>query len=120
MNAVVADARDWALKMVHRESRGPGDRDRAMAAVARRCRVTPSLIRSLHYRPPKDIWASAYFSIAGAYRAECEKQRKLLDHELQITAAKAGADAPLVRAAAALAGAGLGSGSGSGPDAPEN
>ena len=108
MNAVVSDARDWATKMVRRESRGVGDLDRAMVTVARRCGVTPLLIRSLHYRPPKDIWASTYFRIACAYRDECEKQRKLLENELEITAAKAGADAYLVGAARALAGAGAG------------
>lgn len=104
MTAFVADAREWATRMVRREARGSGDLDRAMGAVARRCGVTPSLIRSLHYRPPKDLWASAYFALASAYVAECEKQRKLLEHEIEITAAKAGTDAPLVRAARALAG----------------
>ena len=102
MSAYVASAREWAVEMVRRESRGSGDRDRAMATVARRCGVTPSLIRSLHYRPPKNLVVTAYFAIASAYRDECEKQRKRLEHEIAITAAKVGFDAAVVRAARGL------------------
>jgi hypothetical protein len=106
MSAYVAEARHWAINMVRRESRGSGDRDRAMEAVARRCGggVTPSLIRSLHYRPPKNLLVTAYFAIASAYQAECEKQRKLLEHEIEITAAKVGVDSSAVGAARALVG----------------
>jgi hypothetical protein len=105
MNTIVSDAREWARQMVHAESRGSGDLDRAMAAVARRCGVTVSLIRSLHYRPPKDLWASCYFKIASAYRAECERQARKIEHEIAITSAKVGSTSVFVRAAAALAGA---------------
>ena len=104
MSAVVADARKWAVQMVKTETRGSGDLERAMETVARRCDVTVSLIRSLHYRAPKDIWATCYFKIASAYRVECERQAKLLEHELQITAAKVGSSASLVGAARALVG----------------
>ena len=102
MSAYVAEASDWAKKMVRRDSRGSGDSGRAMAAVARRCGVTPSLIWALHYRPPKNLLVTAYFALASQYRDECEKQRKLLEHEIEVTAAKVGADSAAVGAARAL------------------
>ncbi len=113
---VVHEARDWAMKMVRWDARASGDLSGAMARVARRCGVTRSLIWALHYRPPKDIWTSAYFKLHEAYRAECERQAKLFDHEFKIAAAKAGPGAPFVRAAVVVAGEGLGGSAA--PDAP--
>ena len=108
--ALVDEARDWAQKMVWAEAGRSGDLARAMEAGARRAGVTRSLIWSLHYRPPKDVWATAYFKLRGAYAAECARQAKLLDHEIALTAALTGPDSALLRAGAAVAGKALGQG----------
>jgi hypothetical protein len=111
MSAIVAEAREWANALVRLEARGPGDLDRAMRRVESRYGVPFSILWTLRYRAPKDILASVYFSLRAAYLAECERQQKRFDHELEIARARtagqeaSGSCAPLVRAAVAVAGA---------------
>ena len=50
---------DWAAYLTRAESRGPGDYVAAMGRVARKAKVTRSLIWALHYRKPKDVWTKA-------------------------------------------------------------
>ena len=45
--------------------------------------------------------ASVYLRLQAAYRAECERQQKLLEHELSITKAKTGVAGAFARAASA-------------------
>jgi hypothetical protein len=108
MTMAVKQAREWADELIRAEARGPSDFGEAMRRVARKIGVSYSTLRGLRYRPPKDVGVSLYLTLHAAYRAECERQARLFDHEIKITAAKAGADAPLVRAAAFVAGADLG------------
>ncbi len=102
--AVVARAKAWAHDLVARESRGPGDTENAMRRLGARYGIPYRLLWGLRYRPPKDLLASAYLAIARAYEAERDRQMRQLQHELQITTAKAGPASRLIRAAAALAG----------------
>jgi hypothetical protein len=100
--ALVSDARSWANNLILREARGPGDTENAMRRLAARYGLDFGALWSLRYRPPKRIFADVYFSLKAAYEAECERQLRLLEHELAITKAKAGADHPAVRAVEAL------------------
>jgi hypothetical protein len=104
MPSAIADAREWAKFLVHRESRGPGDRENAMERVARRHGLTRGLLWSLLYRPPKDMLVSKFMSLQAAYIAECERQENALRHERQITEAKSLLSKALVRAADFVAG----------------
>lgn len=102
--AVIEDARTMARHLVNREAKGPGDTENAMRRIEARYGVSFSTLWGLRYRAPKDMMASAYFRLQAAYQAECERQMRQIEHELEITKAKAGAASALVRAASALAG----------------
>jgi hypothetical protein len=102
--AIVDDARLLWRSLVTRESRGPGDTDNAMRRLARRHGLDYGALWSLRYRPPKAVLAGFYLSLRSAYAAECERQLRLLRHELEITKAKAGPDLNSVRSAEALVG----------------
>lgn len=102
--SAVEQARGWAGEMVRREMRGPCDTDNAMRRVANRYGIPRRVFHTLRYRAPKDIGASVYLKLLAAYEAECERQRKLLDHELTITKAISGPHCAAVRAAEALVG----------------
>ena len=101
--AFVDDAASKARWIVQREVRGPGDLDNAMRRVEARHGLPYSLLWSLRYRRSKDILTSYYVAILNAYEAECERQKKLIEHERAITRAKSGFAASLVSAADALA-----------------
>jgi len=103
MSSAVAEAREWAKVLVHREMNGPGDLPNAMRRVERRHGIPYSMLYSLRYRPPKDMLISAYLRLREAYLAECERQEKLLRHEREIASTKTLAAAALVRAADAVA-----------------
>jgi hypothetical protein len=103
--ALVSDARQWANNLVQREARGPGDTENAMRRVSQRYGVDYSALWALRYRPPKRVFADIYFALRHAYEAECERQLRQLEHELEITRAKAGPNHAAVRAAETLVGA---------------
>lgn len=101
MSAAVQEAQKWANALVLRESRGPGDLPNAMDRLERRYGVSRGLLWALRYRPPRDILMGAYLSIRAAYLADCERQKRLLEHEIAITKATLG-DTAEVGAAEAL------------------
>src|SRR3954451_645702 len=105
-DALVSDARAWANKLVLRESRGPGDTENAMRRLSARYGLDYGALWGLRYRPPKRIFADVYFALAAAYQAECERQQRVLAHDIAKTKAIAGAHHPAVRAAEAVVGAG--------------
>lgn len=100
----VDDAAYWAKHLTLRESRGPGDTGNAMRRLESRYGVPYSALWSLRYRRPKDIVTSVYMRLRAAYEAECERQMRLLQIELEITRAKAGPLSSAVVAAEALVG----------------
>lgn len=103
-DTAVDQAASWARELTQREARGPGDLNNAWQRLEARYGVPASTFWSLRYRKPKDILASIYFRLRGAYEAECERQMRKLRHELEVTKAIAGADHAAVRAAEALVG----------------
>ncbi len=98
----VDQAAGWARALTQSEARGPGDLDNAWQRLEARYGVPASTFWSLRYRKPKDIVASIYLRLRGAYEAECQRQMRKLHHEIEITKAIAGADHAAVRAAEAL------------------
>lgn len=95
-------AAGWADRLVKFESRGPGDLDGAMRRVARRHGLNYTLFWKLRYRRPKDVMASAFFTLRDAYRAECARQQGRLADELELTKAVAGPHCPDLSAVEAL------------------
>jgi hypothetical protein len=83
----VATAQKMASAIVQREARGPGDLENAMRRIEQRYGVPYSFLWSLRYRPPKNLMVSAWTALRNAYRAECQRQARLLEHELKMTEA---------------------------------
>lgn len=101
-DAFVGNARDWANELVRRESKGPGDYENAMRRLEARYGIPWQTFWRLRHRPPKDIFISIYVRLQAAYMAECERQMRLLKHEIEITKLIAGPSAPAVAAAEAV------------------
>lgn len=100
----VTEAQGWANKLVARESRGPGDMENAMRRLETRYGIPWRTFWSFKYRPPTDVFVRVYLQIRLAYIAECERQTRLLQHEISITKLKVGPHSKAVRAAEALVG----------------
>ena len=96
------DARAWANELVRREARGPGDMENAMRRLESRYGIPWRVFWSLRYRPPADVLTGLFFKLRDAYHAECDRQMRILEHEIEITKIIAGPDAPAVRSALAL------------------
>lgn len=101
--AYVDQAALWAKKLTQVEARSPGDMENAWQRLEVRYGVPWRIFWALRYRKPRNLTISIFTRLAGAYQAECERQERLFRHEREITAALAGPDSPLVRAASALA-----------------
>ena len=102
--AEVIQAKGWMTRLVQLESRGPGDVDNALRRIARRYGLEYGALWSLRYRSPKRIWADVYNALHSAYAAECDRQMRALQHDLEITRRSAGPDHPAVVAAATVVG----------------
>ena len=102
VSAAASDARSWANDLILRESRGPGDTENAMRRLEHRYGIPWRTFWAFRYRPPPDVFVSVYDRLRAAYHAECERQTRLLKHEIEISKIIAGPDAPAVRAAEAL------------------
>lgn len=95
MSAVEA-AQHWAKSLVHRESRGPGDMEGAMRRLEAKYGIPWRAFWSLRYRPPTSICADLWLRLRAAHEAECQRQMRLIEHELEITKAIAGPAHPVV------------------------
>jgi hypothetical protein len=93
----VEEASQWACLLINRESKGSGDTENAMRRIEARYGIPFATLWSLRYRRPKAIVTSLYFRLHAAYQQECQRQMRLLRHELEITKAIAGADRAAVR-----------------------
>lgn len=102
----VDDAAKWSKAMTHWRARGPGDLQNAMRGIEREYGIGYAQQWKLRYRKSsfKDIGIGLYTQIKEAYAAECERQERLLRHELEITKLKTGISHPAVVAASALVG----------------
>lgn len=99
----IAQARGWANALVQRETRGNGDTENAMRRLESRYGIPWRTFWTLRYRPPTEIFQSTYERLWAAYQAECDRQMRLLKHELEITRLTA-PDHPAVAAVEALVG----------------
>jgi hypothetical protein len=102
----IDNAQKWSKDLTRMKSRGPGDTENAMRQIEREYGIDYGFLWSLRYRRDrlKTISISVYESIAAAYRAECARQMRKLQHEIQVTEEVAGPAHAAVRAAKALVG----------------
>lgn len=103
--AFVDEAAGWAKALTQREARGPGDIENAWRRLEARYGISYGVFWALRYRKPQDIFTSVYSRLQDAYRAECERQMRMLAHEIEITKAKTGASHAAVVASEAVVGA---------------
>ena len=99
--AYLDQAAMWSKDLTRMKARGPGDTDNAMRQIEREYGIDYGFLWSLRYRRErlKVMSVSVYERIAAAYRAECQRQVKKLQHEIKRTEEIAGAAAPAVVAA---------------------
>lgn len=104
--AYIDAAQRWSRDLTRMKARGPGDTENAMRSIEREYGIDYGFLWSLRYRRDRlrTISLSVYESIRAAYRAECERQLRKLEHEIEITEAVTGPDSNAVRAAKALVG----------------
>jgi hypothetical protein len=102
--AYVDQAAMWAKRLTQTEARGPGDMENAWRRLEARYGVSWRTFWALRYRRPREITAYLFDRLKAAHAAECERQMRRLQHDIEITKAIAGPDAPAVRAAEALVG----------------
>ena len=97
-------AQKWSKDLTRMKSRGPGDTKNAMRQIEREYGVDYGFLWSLRYRRDRlrTISISVYESIRAAYREECGRQMRKLEHDLIKTEQIAGADSAAVRSAQAL------------------
>lgn len=109
--AYLDQAAHWSKDLTRMKSRGPGDIENAMRQIEREYGIEYGFLWSLRYRRDRlrIISVSVYETIRAAYRAECERQMRKLEHEIERTEEIAGADSRAVRAAKALVGEAAGS-----------
>jgi hypothetical protein len=88
--AHVEQAAAWAKTLTQSESRGPGDLENAWRRLESRYGVSTQTFWSLRYRRPKEIASHIYLRLLTAYRAEHDRQMRLLRNELEITKNVAG------------------------------
>lgn len=104
--AYLDNAERWSKDLTRMKAPGPGDTENAMRTIEREYGIDYWTMWKLRYRRSaiRDIGITVYSKIEAAYRAECERQLRRLQHEIEITEAIAGPDNATVRAAKALVG----------------
>lgn len=107
--AYVDQAAEWAKRLTHKESRGPGDMENAWQRLEARYGVPWRTFWALRYRKPSSVTAYIYNQLRSAYEAEREAQLRRIKHELEIET-KTRLGKALVGAAVFLAGEDMGEG----------
>lgn len=92
-------------ELTRMEARGPGDTPGAWRRLEARYGVDYGTFWALRYRRPAAIFSHILRRIEHAYEAECERQARRLQHELDITRARLGAAHTVVLACEAVVGA---------------
>lgn len=98
----VSNAQEWANELVRRESRGPGDYENAMRRLESRYGIPWQTFWRLRHGRLKDVYVSTYVRLQAAYQAECERQMRLLAHEIEIAKARGLTGSSVVAKAEAL------------------
>ena len=106
--AYLDQAATWSKDLTRMKARGPGDTENAMRQIEREYGIEYGFLWSLRYRRDRlrIISLSVYESIRAAYREECERQMRKLEHEIVKTEQIAGADSAAIRSAKTLVGEG--------------
>lgn len=102
MSKAVELAAAWVNTMLRLESRGAGDSINAMRRLSVKHGIPYSLLFALKYKPPKDLYVSAFEKLENAYEKQLRGAVSALDHERKLTEAKTGIGARIVAAANAL------------------
>jgi hypothetical protein len=104
--AYLDEAAEWSKRLTRMRARGPGDTENAMRSIERDYGIDYWLLWRLRYRRPvlKDIGITAYMRLRAAHQAECERQIRKLQNDIERTEKIAGADRAVVDAAKALVG----------------
>ena len=102
----IDNAQRWSRDLTRMKARGPGDTENAMRQIEREYGIDYGFLWSLRYRRDRlrTISVSVYEKIAAAYRSECERQMRKLQHEIVVTEQISGPDSAAIRAAKALVG----------------
>lgn len=100
--AHVEEAAGIAKWLTQREALGPGDMENAWRRLESRYGLPWRLFWALRYRKPRAIASHFYERLHDVYRAECDRQMKLLRHETIVTEKVAGLASHSVRSAYAL------------------
>jgi hypothetical protein len=102
--AYLDQAAVWSKDLTRMKSRGAGDIENAMRQIEREYGIDYGFLWSLRYRRDRlrIISISVYEGIRAAYRAECERQMRKLEHEIKRTEKVTGADSAAIHAAKAL------------------
>lgn len=90
MSALVAS--EYVRTMIHRESTGPGDCERAMQKIEAKYGIGYWTLDHLRKRKAKTIEVSVFARIRAAYLDLCERQVARLQQELEIEKAICGDD----------------------------
>lgn len=77
------EMREWARKMIERESRGNGDQINALDRVARSVGAQPRSIRRLINGETKDPGLDLYFKIRDQFLAQMRRMITSLENELR-------------------------------------
>lgn len=106
--AYLDNAERWSKELTRLRARGAGDTENAMRSLEREYGIDYWTIWRLRYRRSalKDIGVSVYHRLKAAYEAECQRQMRKLQHEIEVTEQITGPDSNAVRAAKALVGEG--------------
>jgi hypothetical protein len=90
MSAAVAS--EYVRTMIHRESTGPGDCERAMRKIEAKTGIGYWTLDHLRKRKAKTIDVSLFARVRAAYLDLCERQVSRLQEELKIEKAICGDD----------------------------
>jgi hypothetical protein len=104
--AYLDEAVTWSKDLTRMRTRSHGDTENAMRSIERDYGVDYWTLWLLRYRrgTMRTLSVSVYERLKAAYRAECERQMRKLQHEIEVTEKIAGAASPAVRAAKAALG----------------
>jgi hypothetical protein len=104
--AYIDEAVAWSKDLTRMRVRANGDTENAMRSIERDYGVDYWTLWLLRYRRSamRTISHSVYERLKAAYRAECERQVRKLQHEIEITEQIAGANSRAVAAAKAAFG----------------
>ena len=86
--SATGEAKRLVNELLRLESRGAGDLENAMRRLGQRYGMNWRVFWQLRYRNPEDVFVGVFEGLKRAYRAECRRQLRKLEHELQVAQIK--------------------------------